>query len=104
MATAEFDDFFARTFDDVARTLTLATGDREAARDATQEAFTRALRRWRKVRELQRPDGWVYVTAMNCVRDRVRRERRRSPAEPSPTAPDIGGTVATRISVRDAIA
>jgi len=106
MAGRGFDDFFATHFDDLARTLTIVLADRDAAEEAAQEALTRALRRWRHVRSLDRPAAWLYVVAMNHVRDRWRRER-REPARESAldaSAPDPSGGVTTALSVRDAIA
>jgi RNA polymerase sigma-70 factor (ECF subfamily) len=101
----EFDEFYESYFDKVARALTLAGGDRDLAHDAAQEAFARALRHWRKVREMSRPDGWVYVVAMNQLRDHWRRtERRRGRASVSEHVADNTSAVATRVSVRDAIA
>ncbi|HTD51333.1 MAG TPA: sigma-70 family RNA polymerase sigma factor [Acidimicrobiia bacterium] len=106
MGGFEFDEFYESFFDRVARALALTGANRDLAHDATQEGFARALRHWRKVREMDRPDGWVYVVAMNQLRDRRRRsERRRERA----LTTDDGGVdntraVATRVSVRDAIA
>jgi RNA polymerase sigma-70 factor (ECF subfamily) len=106
MGALEFDDFYESFFDRVARSLVLSGADRDHAKDATQEGFARALRHWRKVREMDRPDGWVYVVAMNQLRDQRRRSQgRRDRALRS----DDGGVdntcaVATRVSVRDAIA
>ena len=76
MGELAFDEFYASFFDRIARTLILAGADRDPARDETQESFARALRRWRKVREMDRPDGWVYVVAMNQLRDERRRTER----------------------------
>jgi RNA polymerase sigma-70 factor (ECF subfamily) len=101
MAGGDFDDFYASHYDGVARALVVAGAEREAAQDATQEAFARALRRWRRVREMDRPDGWVYVVAMNQLRDLWRRLERAYPAEP---AADTSGTVTTRVAIREAIA
>ena len=105
MAGGAFDEFFAAHYDDLARTLTVALADRAAAEEAAQEAFTRALRRWRHVRRLDRPEAWLYVVAMNHARDRWRRERRepRWELELETTALDPSGGVATAVSVRDAI-
>jgi RNA polymerase sigma-70 factor (ECF subfamily) len=103
MAALDFDTFFDRHFDPVARALTLATGSRDLAEDATQDAFTKALRRWRRVRQMDRPDGWVYVVAMNAARDRARKAERTSTPAPEP-AVDHSGGVAVRLTVRDAIA
>jgi RNA polymerase sigma factor (sigma-70 family) len=106
MGGMPFDEFYESYFDRVARALVLAGADRDLARDATQEAFARALRRWRKVREMDRPDGWVYVVAMNQLRDHWRRSERRRDRAASidDGATDNTGGVATRLSVREAIA
>jgi RNA polymerase sigma-70 factor, ECF subfamily len=105
MAGRGFDEFYATHFDDLARTLTVALADRDAAEEAAQEALTRALRRWRHVRTLDRPAAWLYVVAMNHVRDRWRREKRepRTDAPADSTALDPSGAVTTAVSVRDAI-
>jgi len=106
MSELAFDEFYETYFDRVGRALVLAGADRDLARDATQEAFTRALRRWRKVREMDRPDGWVYVVAMNQLRDHWRRTERRKERAPGRNdgALDNTGALATRLSVREAIA
>lgn len=101
-----FDEFYATHYDALARTLTVALGDRPAAEEAAQEAMTRALRRWRHLRTLDRPAAWLYVVAMNHVRDRWRRERRepRWDIELETAAGDPTGRVTTALSVREAIA
>jgi RNA polymerase sigma-70 factor, ECF subfamily len=101
-----FDEFYAAHFDDLTRTLTVALSDRDLAEEATQEALTRALRRWRHVRGLDRPAAWLYVVAMNHVRDGWRRERREPSwdADLNGASPDPSGGVTTAVSVRDAIA
>jgi RNA polymerase sigma factor (sigma-70 family) len=106
MAQPEFDEFYGSLFDQVARALTLAGADRDLARDAAQEAFARALRHWRKVRDMDRPDAWVYVVAMNQLRDGWRRSarRRERAAEIDDGGADNTSAVATLVSVRDAIA
>ena len=54
---------------------------------------------------MDRPDGWVYVVAMNQLRDHWRRHERRRGRAPLPDfVVDNTSTVATRVSVRDAIA
>lgn len=56
--------------------LTLATGDSDLAREATDEAFARALERWHRVGTMQSPTGWAYRVALNVARRRRRRPRR----------------------------
>ena len=102
METRDFDEFYAAHFDDIARAISLAAGDRELARDATQEAFARALRRWRTVRDMDRADGWVYVVAMNQLRDHWRRLERHRPMAPA-GVDNNNGAVVTRLTVREAI-
>jgi RNA polymerase sigma-70 factor (ECF subfamily) len=106
MAGRAFDEFFAAHYDELARTLAVALADRRAAEEAAQEALTRALRRWRHVRTLDRPAAWLYVVAMNHVRDRWRREHREPhwDLERDSSTLDPSGSVATAVSVRDAIA
>ena len=105
MTRGGFDDFFAAHYDDLARTLTVALQDRAAAEEAAQEAFTRALKHWRRVRQVDQPRSWLYVVAMNHVRDGWRRAKRQPRWDENLTpASDLGGRVTTAVSVRDAIA
>ncbi len=75
----DFATFYGQCYERTYRGLTLALGDRAVAEDATQEAFYRALRHWRKVSTLDRPEAWVLVVGLNAGRDVYRkaaRERR----------------------------
>jgi RNA polymerase sigma-70 factor, ECF subfamily len=56
------------------------SGSRSAAEDLTQEAFLRAYRDWRRVSEMESPDGWVRRVAVNLARSRVRRLRSEASA------------------------
>lgn len=62
-------------------------GDREVAEDATQEAFARALERWRRLRDRPWAAGWVTTTALNAARRSLRR-RPAVGAEPPQSDPD----------------
>ena len=73
--TGSFAEFFAVHFDRVHRSLSVAVGDAERAEELTQEAFTRACRKWRTVSQLDRPATWVYVVAVREDRRRLRRDK-----------------------------
>lgn len=74
----DFDDFARANYASVLRTVALALGDHDVARDATQEAFAKALLRWRRVAAMDRPAGWVAIVATNAGR-RMRRRRKSDP-------------------------
>ncbi len=59
------------------RSVAVYSGSLELAQDATQEAFARALVRWRVVSGYDRPGAWVRRVALRCVT----RHRRRSDSE-----------------------
>jgi RNA polymerase sigma-70 factor (sigma-E family) len=103
-----FGEFFAAHYAPVVRGLTLATGNAQLAEDAAQEAFARAVRKWSRVRRMERPVGWVWVVAMNVARRQARRVAREEPgavdASAAVTVADAGAAVTTRIALREAIA
>ena len=49
------------------------TGDWDLAEECAQDAFAKALERWRHEGVPERPGGWLVVTARNRALDRVRR-------------------------------
>jgi RNA polymerase sigma-70 factor, ECF subfamily len=94
----EFEAFFNAHYDQLVRSLTLAMGDRETARDCVQEAFIKASVRWRRVRDYDNPVGWVRRVAINQGRDmhrsserRRRRESLNAPQENLDHAPGVAG-------------
>ena len=68
-----FDALFRREFGRITRTAYLIVGDWEVAREIAQDAFVQVLRRWKRVREMESPGGWVRRVA---IRDAVRTRRR----------------------------
>lgn len=68
--------------------------DVDTAREATDEAFTRALERWPAVGAMASPGGWAQTVALNYLRRGLRRRRRersgaaRRPSVPPPGLPD----------------
>src|SRR5438067_11151303 len=83
----DFDEFYRAEYGRLAGALRLACGgDGRAGEDLAQEAMVRAWAHWARVREMERPAGWLYVTGFNLVRRRWRLARR--PAAEAAPAPD----------------
>lgn len=68
----EFTDFFQAHYQDLLRGLFLLTADRDEAEDLAQEAMARAYARWDRVGGMNSPGGYVYRTAVNLNRKRLR--------------------------------
>ncbi len=106
-APPEFDDLFRTHYERLVRSLTVVSGDRERAADAVQEAFVKAHLRWRRVRRLDDPAGWVRRVAINRLRDDHRRDGRkqraldrlaaRTPTHHDPDEPDEIGRLLAQL-------
>jgi RNA polymerase sigma-70 factor (ECF subfamily) len=70
---SSFEDFFRAEYPDLARALFLLTRDPVEAEELAQEALARTYERWDRVRGMESPVGYVYRTAMNLNRKRIRR-------------------------------
>ncbi|MDQ1433185.1 MAG: hypothetical protein QOF59_1, partial [Actinomycetota bacterium] len=95
-----FATFYDENFRAVCRGLSVALGDARRAEEAAQEAFTRAYVRWRRVSQMDRPAGWVYVTA---VRVATRRRVTRSVRGERRSVDDVADVVVQRASLGEAI-
>lgn len=111
VATVSADEFelcFLANRDDVIRLLTVTTGNRERAVDATQEAFIRAHARWDVVRTYDSPGAWVRRIAINVSNDEFKSEQRRHKRErtvhaassPSPADAVVGDAFAKALLER----
>lgn len=92
-AAPSFDEFFAAEKGRLFASLVLVTHDRGEAEDLTQDAFVRVLERWDRVRTMDDPVGYLYRTAMNTFRKRLRRAKvaaDRVPATPVAVDPIAG--------------
>ena len=98
-----FVDFYRDERDPVARAVAMTIGDLVLAKEAVDEAMTRAYARWSTVQTLDNPGGWVYRVALNWSRSVTRRVRRpqRAPrqaswsAEPSAPEPTVAAALAS---------
>ncbi|MFF5291736.1 SigE family RNA polymerase sigma factor [Paractinoplanes globisporus] len=75
MSGLEFEEFYAAYFQPLTIQLYAYTGDLAAAQDVVQEAFCRALSRWRRVSTLDEPGAWVRHVAWNLATSQWRRAR-----------------------------
>ena len=102
-----FEDFFHAEYERLLRAMYLVTGNRHEAEDLAQEALLRAYERWDRVGRMSNPPGYVYRTALNLRRSRLRAMatavrrlvRIRVEAEPDPAGP-----VGERDAIRRALA
>ena len=74
--TAAFERFFLAEHPKLIAIALGWTGDREAAREAAQEALVRAHRDWVRVVTLDRPGAWARRVLINLLIDDRRRARR----------------------------
>jgi RNA polymerase sigma-70 factor, ECF subfamily len=74
--TESFEGFFEAHHARLYGTLCLITSDRAEAEDIMQEAFLKLWERWDRVREHPDPGGYLYLTAFNLFRSRLRRAAR----------------------------
>ena len=70
---ASFEGFLTENQARLFGSLCLMTGSRYEAEEIAQEAFVRVLERWDRVRGLDDPTGYLFITAMNVFRQRLRR-------------------------------
>lgn len=70
-------------------------GDRELARDVTQEVFLRLFRVLRRFRKGGRFDAWLYRITVHLGLDALRRERRHRQAAPIEDAAEIADSAGT---------
>jgi RNA polymerase sigma-70 factor (ECF subfamily) len=76
----DLESLFRAHFSRLVRALTAASGSREAAADAVQEAFVKAHLHWRRVQRYDDPVGWIRRVAINRLRDDHRRSGRKERA------------------------
>ena len=104
-AASTFEDFFGAEHERLFKALYMLTGNREEADDLAQEALLRAYERWDRVGAMDSSAGYVYRTALNLHRNRLRglvvRARRVFAAVP---AEDLSGPLAASHDVRRAVA
>jgi RNA polymerase sigma-70 factor (ECF subfamily) len=70
-----FEAFYASVHRPLFGALCLITSNRADAEDISQEAFLRVWERWERIALMDNPEAFLYRTAMNVFRNRLRRAR-----------------------------
>lgn len=100
-----FEEFFQAEHVRLSRALYLLTGSATEADELTQEAMVRVYERWDRVRQMDSPQGYLFRTALNLHRSRLRwvatRARHIIHATPSPDPAEV---VQSRDSLERALA
>ena len=101
-AELDLEDFCQRVFPRLVGALSLSYGDADLAEELAQEALSRVVERWERVRSLDDPEAYTFRTAFNLGRSWWRQrmaERRaltRSEAAPTETSHDSADALAIR--------
>ena len=72
-STGSFEDFFDAERARLFGALSVMTGNRHEAEEIMQDAFLKLWERWERVSAMDEPVGFLYRTAMNLYRKRLRR-------------------------------
>lgn len=75
---ADFDRLYRSSYPRVVRTLSGIVGSQSAAEDCAQEAFTRALRSWKRWHGAVPAEAWLHRIAVNTAISYRRREKIRA--------------------------
>ena len=78
MAYDDFEDWYRAEHTRLVNSLFVVSGSVDAARDATDEAFARALERWSRVKTMASPTAWTYRVALNELRRTMRKRAREA--------------------------
>lgn len=105
VTVVRFDEFFQAEHVRLARALYLLTGSTAEADELTQEAMVRVYERWERVRQMDSPQGYLFRTALNLHRSRLRwvASKARQIVQAT-TSPDPAEVVESRDSLSRALA
>lgn len=101
---SDFEAFYGSEFATVYRASILFCGDHEVALEATQEAFSRAFARWKRLHNSTWRTGWVITTALNLCRKHFRDWPRKNQVEESPPSSSFVSAAINKLDVRAALA
>ncbi|HEY6568517.1 MAG TPA: sigma-70 family RNA polymerase sigma factor [Actinomycetota bacterium] len=73
LEVTSFEEFFDNERARLFGALAVMSGNRAEAEEVMQEAFLKVWERWDRVSAMESPEGFLYRTAMNVYRSRLRR-------------------------------
>jgi len=97
---ASFEAFFEAEHERLFRALYLVTGNAQEAEELMQDAFVAVWERWDRVSAMDEPTGYLFRSAMNRFRSRLRRASR---AARRAAGSDPGGDAFAAADERDAV-
>ena len=100
----DFADFYAAQFRPLTLQLLAYTGDPALAQDLVQEAFSRAVPRWDRLRMYDDPAHWVRRVAFNLARSRWRRARTAQAYAQRQRSEPVEGPTPDRVALIRALA
>jgi hypothetical protein len=95
----DFEDFYQACYGRVVALVAAMVGDRHQAEDIAQEAFARALTRWKRVARYDVPEAWVRRVALRLTVAARRRVMRRAAAATAMTAVVAAAAVGITVSL-----
>jgi RNA polymerase sigma factor (sigma-70 family) len=103
-AGVDFDSFYRAQYARLVHALLLLTSEPMEAEDIAQEALSRVFERWDRVRQMESPQGYLYRTALNLNRKRLRRVLVHARRESSLRPPEhADASIEDRIALRATI-
>lgn len=96
-----FEAFFEAEHERLFRAMYLVTGNAQEAEELMQDAFVAVWEHWDRVSGMDEPTGYLYRTAMNRFRSRLRRASRSARRV---VGSDVGGDAFAAADERDALA
>jgi RNA polymerase sigma factor (sigma-70 family) len=107
--TSDFVECYLMHYRRLVRALRLGGADPATAEDLAQEAFARALARWRRVRKGANPPGYVYRTGFRLLQRELQKSGREAATgaeagAPEAAAPGPDTLAATAVDLEAALA
>ncbi|HVF74777.1 MAG TPA: sigma-70 family RNA polymerase sigma factor [Acidimicrobiales bacterium] len=100
MNTPSFDDLFRDQYPSVLRETMFVLGDRDLAKEVTNEAFARLYARWARISRYDKPGAWVRRVAIRLAVRGSGHQARQTTAVEQGHEGDPGLTLDVRDAVR----